>query len=132
MRKIVVLILGIFLLAAGCNGEKPSANDQNVSCVPIIVKSDEGYVRLYDQVTSREKTFTGNLNANPVEKEASILQHYLPYNINGVNVYTYSDLSSYVGKPVTVQGKLNNFQLEGQNLTEIWPKTMCVQISSLS
>lgn len=129
MGKIFVLILGIFLLAAGCNEGGPSANNQNVSCVPITVKSDEGYARLYDQVTSREKTFTGTLNANPVETEASILQHYLPYKVNGVSVYTYSDLSSYVGKPITVQGKLNNFQLEGQNLTEIWPKTMCVQAS---
>lgn len=117
----------MFLLAAGCSTEEPLTNNQDVSCVPITIKLDDGYLRLYDQVKSREKTFTGTLNANPAEKEASILQHYLPYNVNGVNVYTYSDLSSYVGKPITVQGKLNNFELEGQNLTEIWPRAMCVQ-----
>lgn len=131
MKNILVL-LAVCLLAAGCSRERVGTQSQNASCVPIVIKSNDGYGRLYDRVASTEATFIGTLSANPEEKEASILQHYLPYSMNGMHIFAYSDLNPYLGKSITVQGKLNNFELEGQMLAEIWPKAMCVQTSGVS
>ncbi|MCR4284437.1 MAG: hypothetical protein NUV97_00125 [archaeon] len=91
-----------------------------------ITSLDEGYRNSYETLLLVEESFKGILNYNSCElsnKSYSTLMRCLPYDIDGTKVYLGNlDLSSYVGRKVEVFGKLNTFELNGQELTEIWPE----------
>ena len=100
---------------------------QKSNCDKISLTQNTDYTKTYSQIVSEETSITGILKANPKQTSPNTLMRYVPYSVDGVNLYAQDNLDSYVGKKVTIEGKVNKFELEGQNLTEIWPKTLCVQ-----
>jgi hypothetical protein len=130
MKKIFLLPV-ILLLAAGCgsgtiNNYPDTTKTPSQNCLTVNLNLDQGYLDSYKNTQSAERSFTGILQANPKQSGADTLMRYLPYNLDGRNLYLFLNVDTYVGKKVAIKGKLTSYELEGHALTEIWPVSMCV------
>ncbi len=130
MKKTFISLSVFCLIAAGCtvqNQSNTTIKNQTPGCEQISLAQDTDYKNTYYQIGGEETNISGILKANPKQTQPNSLMRNLPYNVGGVNLYLLANLDTYIGKKVIIEGKLNKFELEGQNLTEIWPNTLCVQ-----
>lgn len=82
-----------------------------------------------DEVTE----FTGTLIHQTGGDQIGFLQRHNPYKLKtdkGETIDVYmgetDDLAPYTGKKVTLAGKLQQFELEGKDIKEIWPNKLKV------
>lgn len=126
MKKIILGLLLFTLFSAGCNTNQTLYETQNTTCSPIALKLEQSYLDSYNKVAIAESSFVGNIDLNAKNSQPTTLMRSMPYSLDKVNIYYTSDLNSYLGKKVSIKGKLNKFELEGQTVTEIWPSSVCV------
>ena len=78
-----------------------------------------------DMKDVKEQTFTGVLEAMPVDGGPSILQRTHHYKLGDKLIFTsgkkHPALDEFVGKKVEIRGKPVTMELEGQKLNELWP-----------
>jgi hypothetical protein len=101
-----------------------------------IFQGDSGYNNTYNDLTVPEKSFIGVVAFKSCSSPGvgTSLMRCNPYKLNGVSVYTGSkNLKKYEGQKVEIIGKKHSFELEGQQLEEIWPiKIRCKEGETLS
>ena len=73
--------------------------------------------------------FSGILSYDSSDPYPSYVQRYNPYKLGEYDVYCGSSdvLSTYVGKKVVIEGKLETISVEGHVFIEIWPTRIRVE-----
>ena len=90
-------------------------------------QGDQGYAQAYSAVDAEEEIFKGVVSYKECSQNLSTLMRCTPFKLSGVTLYG-SEYRKYEDSIVEVLGKKYSFELEGVNLTEIWPtKIRCVE-----
>jgi hypothetical protein len=121
------IFLGLLFLAVfsfnGCVQSQEQGSTTNSSWRPLF-QDDDSYMSEYKKLDLQEKSFTGFFSFSDcyLENESSSLMRCTPYTLGDLSVYSGSnDLRDCVGKRAEAIGKKYSFELEGQQITEIWP-----------
>jgi len=116
------LFLAVFSLN-GCVQPQEQGSTTNSSWKPLF-QDDISYMAEYQKLNLAEESFRGPFSFSDCysENESSSLMRCTPYRLGDFSVYSGSnDLGECVGKRAEVIGKKYSFELEGEQLTEIWP-----------
>jgi hypothetical protein len=116
------LFLAIFSLN-GCVQSPDQGSYANASWKPLF-QNDSSYMTEYKKLNLREESFNGFFSFSDcyLEDESTSLMRCTPYRLGDFGVYSGSnDLRECVGKRAEVVGKKYSFELEGTQITEIWP-----------
>lgn len=107
----------------GCVQSPEQGSTTNSSWRPLF-QDDASYMSEYKKLDLPEKSFTGFFSFSDcyLENESSSLMRCTPYTLGDLSVYSGSnDLRECVGLRAEVVGKKYSFELEGRQITEIWP-----------
>lgn len=117
-----------FVFISGCI-QAPEAGYCNDTSWHYIFEGDSSYNKAYEGLNISESSVTGKVSYVACPDGATALMRCTPYKLDGTSIYTGSkNLKSYEGYNVEVVGKKYSFELEGVQLTEIWPlKIRCIQ-----
>ena len=119
---IGLLFLAVFSLN-GCVQSPEQVSISNASWKPLF-QDDASYMQEYRKLDLAEESFRGSLSFSDcyLENESTSLMRCTPYRLGDFSVYSGSnDLGECVGKRSEIIGKKYSFELEGEQLTEIWP-----------
>jgi hypothetical protein len=122
------LLFGLMFLTVfslNCCVQSPDQGSFSNASWKYIFQNDGSYLTEYQKLNLPEESFTGlfsYVDCYGPENESNTLMRCTPYKLGDQSVYAGSnDLKECVGKRAEVIGKKYSFELEGQQLTEIWP-----------